>query len=298
MDVEKSNQPAPVTSATVGQAELQALGNQLRERRRALGLTLSAVAASAGMAVGYLSMIERGRVARPPSGDMLARVAEALGLKAQALCHLAAWARAEAPVRDDAARAGAQAARGRALADWLQREGLDAALQSGELERRVGQVLNDMSTDSDMPSDIRLVQGLQQGAGSRLRTVPVMNKVAAGCPTGFTDLDYPARASGDYVAVHGVEDPDAFAAVVTGASMEPMYHAGDLVVFSPAAPVEDGCDCFAKLEPEHESTFKRLRIVDANTYDLVPLNPAFEVRRVARTALAGLCRAVAVQRRL
>ena len=58
--------------------------------------------------------------------------------------------------------------------------------------------------------------------------VPLINKVAAGYPTGFTDLDYPARSSDDVVLVpgypglHGANDPDAFAATVCGSSMPPL----------------------------------------------------------------------------
>ncbi|MEM9415013.1 MAG: S24 family peptidase, partial [Planctomycetota bacterium] len=129
--------------------------------------------------------------------------------------------------------------------------------------------------------------------------VPLINKVAAGLPSGFTDLDYPARTGDElvvvpgYTGLHGANDPDAFAATVSGESMQPGYHEGDVVVFSPLADVVDGCDCFVRLEPDHETTFKRVFLdEEAGRIRLQPLNPAFEPRTVDREQVAGMYRAV------
>lgn len=129
--------------------------------------------------------------------------------------------------------------------------------------------------------------------------VPLINKVAAGYPSGFTDLGYPARVGDDvvvvpgYTGLHGANDPDAFAATVCGDSMRPDYIEGDIVVFSPLADVVDGCDCFARLEPDHESTFKRVFFEPAtDSIRLHPLNDAYPVRTVERDQVAGLFRAV------
>ena len=129
--------------------------------------------------------------------------------------------------------------------------------------------------------------------------VPLINKVAAGYPTGFTDLGYPARVGDDvvivpgYTGLHGGNDPDAFAATVCGDSMLPEYREGDIVVFSPLADVVDGSDCFARLEPDHESTFKRVFFdEDQTVIRLQPLNQDYPVRTVERDQVAGLFRAV------
>lgn len=138
-----------------------------------------------------------------------------------------------------------------------------------------------------------------QEAASSTATVPLINKVAAGYPAAFTDLDYPARASDDvivvpgYTGLHGDHDPDAFAATVCGDSMSPAYRAGDIVVFSPLADVVDGSDCFARLEPDHECTFKRVFFEDnEGRVRLEPLNPDYPARTVNREDVAGLFRAV------
>ncbi|MEM1211869.1 MAG: LexA family transcriptional regulator [Planctomycetota bacterium] len=295
---------------------LQALGSGLRDRRQTLGLTLVALSQLSGIAVGYLSMIERGIVQRPPSAARLRRLAHALGLDAHDLLRQADWARAEGSVRAAATAWAEQARRGRELAAWLRTAGqggepqaarsnppgtaidLDQLYASGQLQQRVDAVLNpadQAATPTSAPTpnpppnpppDLTEPIGL----GPR---IPLINKVAAGLPAGFTDLDYPARVADDYVPGLSLEDPDAFAATVNGRSMEPVYREGEVVVFSPAAPITDGCDCFVRLEPEHHSTFKRVRLHDeSDRVDLVPLNPEFTTRTVERPQIAAMSRAV------
>src|SRR6185295_16344626 len=82
---------------------------------------------------------------------------------------------------------------------------------------------------------------------------PLINKVAAGYPTEFTDLGYPARVADEYVSAPGVTDADAFAARVVGDSMMPLYREGDIVVFSPERDTKDGDDCFVRLERDDET---------------------------------------------
>ena len=67
------------------------------------------------------------------------------------------------------------------------------------------------------------------------RLIPVINKVAAGYPEDFSDLDYPVGVADDYIRCPDLHDPNAFAVRVVGDSMEPKFCEGDIVVFSPAA---------------------------------------------------------------
>jgi len=84
--------------------------------------------------------------------------------------------------------------------------------------------------------------------------------------------------------------------------MEPVYREGDIVVFSPAAALRSGMDCFARLEPDDESTFKRVFIDSGEggreLIRLQPLNPAYPPRVLERERVAGLYAAVSVMRRL
>ena len=120
---------------------------------------------------------------------------------------------------------------------------------------------------------------------------PLSNKHTV---THRRDLDYPARVADEYVGCPDVPDAGAFAARVVGDSMLPDYRAGDVVVFSPAAAVADGCDCFVRLEPDHESTFKRVFFEGkrAEKIRLQPLNPKFAAQVVERRRVAGLYKAV------
>jgi transcriptional regulator with XRE-family HTH domain len=57
----------------------QAVGQELREERRATGRTLASVAREAGVSTQYLSEVERGR--KEPSSEVLGAVAGALDLR-------------------------------------------------------------------------------------------------------------------------------------------------------------------------------------------------------------------------
>jgi transcriptional regulator with XRE-family HTH domain len=314
---------------------MQQLGAWVRERRLALGLTLADLADASGVTRGYLSMIENHRVDNPPSGKVLARLGRALKLEPGTLERSAQWERTPPAIRERLAQAEDRARAGHELAQWLRQVGakrrqgtgkdLDALYRSGQLGRRLNAVLGEGGEAGGGRIEARGAGGTRSakaGSGGEAASspptdrapngpapsppltphpspVPLINKVAAGYPAGFTDLDYPARV-GDglvvvpgYTGMHGGNDPDAFAATVCGASMQPAYAEGDIVVFSPLADVVDGCDCFVRLEPDHETTFKRVFLDDdAGRIRLQPLNPAYEPRTVNREQVAGMFRAV------
>lgn len=277
---------------------MQTVGEWIRELRIGRGLTLSALAHSIGSTKSYLSMIENHRVANPPSDELLGLLEEALGVGDGRLRLAGDWERAPEAVRDQVQRLTGDAARGRDLARFLKesakarREGgrnLDELYRSGELRRRIERALGPEGLGSGGGAE---AAGMSPG-GLALYRVPLVNKVAAGYPSGFTDLDYPARVADDYLSCPGLDDPDAFAATVIGESMMPDYREGDIVVFSPAADVSDGCDCFVRLEPDHETTFKRVFFAeDGALVRLQPLNPKFPPSVHDRERVAGLYRAV------
>lgn len=276
---------------------MQTVGQIIRSRRETLGISLGQLARAVDASKSYLSMIENHRVARPPSRRMVEAIERALGITPGDLQRAAAWDAAAPVVRAEVGQLADAARRGRELADWLRastqrhREGrsLDALYRSGELARRVDATLHaagaGAADESRSPLDARVPLRFQ---------VPVINRVAAGYPRDFTDLDFPARVADEYLPCPDVGDPQAFAARVVGESMSPEYREGDVVVFSPAAPVTDGCDCFVRLEPGHETTFKRVFFdgADPRTLRLQPLNPRFAPTQLERARVAGLYRAV------
>lgn len=278
-----------------GVSPREELGVLVRARRLSLGLSLAALAERVGCAKSYLSQIETGVRENPPRDELLSRIESALGFPAGRLSGAAAWQRTPEDVRRAIAAQGRAARR---LRELIAHHGtgrgvsLDALLASGELSRLVD------SVDPGGAGD----RGVSIAPAVLPREVPLINAVSAGYPTEFTDLGYPARIADEYVRVPDLDDPDAFAARVVGDSMLPEYREGDVVVFSPAREVTSGSDCFARLEPDHETTFKRVFFEPgpdgATQIRLQPLNSIYPPRVVPREGVAGLYRAVTVMRRL
>lgn len=308
-----------------GQARARAFGPRLRELREARGLTLQGLASAAGCTKGYLSSVENEKRG-VPTDEVLVRLEVALGLAAGELVRAAGWERTPVHVRREvvklAAREAAHRDRERKLASIFSRSGideggrllgaLDDAYKSGELANLLG-----MSTK---PAAERALDVASPLVGDLARVlpfeVPLINKVAAGYPREFTDMGYPARVADEYVRCPDIDDPDAFAARVVGDSMLPEYREGDIVVFSPLREIKSGMDCFARLEPDGETTFKRV-FFESERGDvdgaecvkfegeasgvkvrLQPLNPAYAPRVVAREEVGGLYAAVSVIKRL
>jgi SOS-response transcriptional repressor LexA len=222
-----------------------------------------------------------------------------------------------------AAREAAHRDRERKLASIFSRSGideggrllgaLDDAYKSGELANLLGMNTKPGADRSSTAAAAPLVGDLARVLPFE---VPLINKVAAGYPREFTDMGYPARVADEYVRCPDIDDPDAFAARVVGDSMLPEYREGDIVVFSPLREIKSGMDCFARLEPDGETTFKRVFFEsergdpdsdagvkfedDASGVKvrLQPLNPAYAPRVVAREEVGGLYAAVSVIKKL
>ena len=272
---------------------MQTVGQIIRERRESLGLTLAALAEQVGLTKGYLSMIENHRVANPPARTHLHALERALRITDGELLRAADWQVTPPSVRARIERLAQMTGQNQDLLHWLKantgrrRDGaksLDELYKSGELTRRINALL----ATAD-----RADQGVDGNVPVRYQ-VPLINRVAAGYPDDFTDLDYPARVADEYVPCPQLADAHAFAARVVGDSMLPDYKEGDIVIFSPAAEVTDGCDCFVRLEPDHQTTFKRIFFDDqkGDRIRLQPLNPKFPPTTLDRSDVAGLYRAV------
>jgi phage repressor protein C with HTH and peptisase S24 domain len=261
-----------------------AFGDRVRERRVQLGLTLASVARQVGCQKGYLSMIETGR-RPPPTEAILRRLEHVLRLQSNELAEAAHWQTAPSVVREQLRSLRVQTLRASDLAARLlaNPRNLDQMLKSGELHQFVEAASGNME----------IVGRLEQ-------QVPIINRVAAGYPSDFTDLGYPARMADEYLQCPAIGDEDAFAARVVGNSMEPTYAEGDTVVFSPIAATPNGSDCFVRLKPDDETTFKRVFFEgdDGSQVRLRALNPAYKDRVVDREQVAGMYAALYVLRRI
>lgn len=282
----------------------QGVGALIRARREGIGMSLGRLAELSACAKSYLSSVENGHRG-PPSEEVLGRLELALMLGRGSLVEAARWERSMAAGGETVRRRIEALARGdaagRKLAEKLLslkgaggggKTPLDASYLAGELgEFGFGVEGGGPLIGGSMPA----------GALVPLRhEIPLINKVAAGYPREFTDLGYPARVADEYVRVPDLRDPDAFAARVVGDSMLPEYAEGDIVIFSPMLTVRSGMDCFARLEPDHDTTFKRVYFEGEGDefIRLQPLNSVYPPRVVPREEVAGLYAAVSVMRRV
>jgi SOS-response transcriptional repressor LexA len=279
----------------------ETVGSLIAARRKLRRWSLERLAGEVECARSYLWMIERGQRGTPGE-EILLRIEKALGFTPGELIAAARWESTPVEIRERMNSLSGKEPLVRRLAEILGESGirkdgtvsksLDRAHRSGELARLVNRLRPPQESRTD-----KKTRGREAKAPI---DVPLINSVAAGYPREFTDLGYPARVADEYVRVPGLQDPDAFACRVVGDSMLPEYREGDIVVFSPLKAITDGKDCLARLEPDHETTFKRVYLErDAKGGEVIrlqPLNPVYPSRTVERERVAGLFAAVSVTR--
>jgi phage repressor protein C with HTH and peptisase S24 domain len=256
------------------------LGQIIRKRRHELNITLDEVSAKTGFSKPYLSTIETGKVRNPPSDSLLRKLEEVLEFSAGTLRHIANLDRMPADVRQRFEAYEAENQRWRKLVKNL----IDKKSSKGEIDELLSK------------SDLQIDSGSSAIKPGRL--IPVINRVAAGYPVDFDDLEYPAGFADDYVRCPDIDDPHAFAVRVIGDSMEPKFVQGDIVIFSPAAEVRSGDDCFIRLSTPHETTFKKVFFEPQNKVRLQPRNENYAPLIVEGSRINGLYRAVIKYERL
>jgi phage repressor protein C with HTH and peptisase S24 domain len=287
--------------------ERAAFGREIRLARTNRGMTLDALAGATAMAKSYLSQIETG-YAPPPRDDKVRKIAEALGLDPETLVARAHLSQLPQAVKDQMARLkevfdSAEEMMRSLLAASGGKEGrAPASPEGGEAKKAAVPA----TVDLDALHRSGLLHHLAVWGADRVdardktvRPIPVINKVAAGYPREFTDLGYPVGIADEYVTVPAeLSDPNAFAVRVVGDSMEPKYHEGDIVIFSPAAKVQSGDDCFVRFAmaggpSDGETTFKRVFFDADDQIRLQPLNERHAPTFVKPSQIAGIFRAAA-----
>ena len=250
------------------------LGQIIRKKREQLNLTLDDVSNHIGFSKPYLSTIETGKVKNPPSDELLTKLEKILVFEPGLLLHIAHIERLPSDIRQEYESAEAENQKWRKIIKNLIHEKADAS--------RLGELLAE--------SELKIEQDKLPLAAGRL--VPVINKVSAGYPADFDDLDYPVGIADDYIRCPDLHDPNTFAVRVVGDSMEPKFREGDIVIFSPAAEVHNGDDCFIRFTSPHETTFKRVFFESDNKIRLQPRNEKYSPTIVDGNRINGLYRAV------
>jgi len=226
----------------------------LRTYRQEAGLKQSELAAKAGVTGPYVSLLESGK--RPPPADAVTRrIERVLGVPSGTLLHLSHIARTPEDIR-----------------------------RVTDLERLYSEGVLERSASSRAAL----------AAAGELTPIPLINKVSAGYPADFTDLDYPAGVADAYVAVPDLGDPNAFAITVCGDSMTPRFQEGDVLIISPARKVSPGDFCFVRIDAHGEvtSTFKQVFFDADDVVRLVSLNTRYAPRSHPREEVSGIYRAV------
>jgi repressor LexA len=244
------------------------LGQIIRKKREQLHLTLDEVSTSVGFSKPYLSTIETGKVNNPPSDELLTKLEKTLEFAPGLLLHIAHMESLPPDIRQEYESAEAENQKLRQFIKNLIQKKTDAVQ------------VDTLLAESEKTS---LAAG---------RLVPVINKVAAGYPADFNDLDYPAGVADDYVRCPDLHDTNAFAVRVVGDSMEPKFNEGDIVVFSPAAEVHSGDDCFIRFAMPHETAFKRVFFEPDDKVRLQPRNEKYPPMIVDGKRIDGLYRAI------
>ncbi len=233
------------------------LGDIIRRRREDLGITQDQVSVLSGISKPYLSNIETGRAKNPPTDGVLESLADALRMDQADLLRLAHLARTPPDVRHEHEMITAELSKLRGIVKGL----IDSRGAGGEVN--LDALADSISAEGNV---------CNLSAGS---VVPVINNMTAGYPANFTDLDYPPGVADEYVRCPDLHDPQAFAVRVVGDSMEPEFHEGDIVVFSPNTQPRPGDDCFIRFVEDGGTTFKRFYQDDEATIRLQPRNNAY-----------------------
>jgi transcriptional regulator with XRE-family HTH domain len=367
-----ANAALPRAQAATRVETLGQLGALVRVRRKERGLTLDVLAVKTRISKPYLSNIETGRAPGPASDEKLRRIEKALGWAAGHLVGQAAWLRTPASVRKlvrgalEAQReAGARLSPGVGDVPGSLPRRADGTLDLDALLRLAGkgaggQVPNAAGTGEerepktfDVPTRASApLSGPLGAVVGPVRMVPLINRVAAGRATEFTDLGYPVGFADDYVpALEAAAETPAggepsgrggggpargmFAVRVSGDSMVPEFFEGEVLIVGSAAgaagsasnegptnagdareapqaagegaagssgeggatprdagEIRDGAVCLVRLDAAEDfaQTLKRVRFDAANPdlVHLVPSNPAYLPRTVARERITGM----------
>ena len=225
----------------------------LRFYRRKAGLKQSELADKVGVTGPYISLLESGK-RPPPTDEVTRRIETTLGIAAETLLQLAHISRTPEDIRRAAC--------------------LEQLYADGRLKK-----------ESEHRTKIPETE--------LLRRVPLINKVSAGYPADFTDLDYPVGTADEYVVVPDLTDPNAFAITVCGDSMNPRFNEGDVLIISPATAFKSGDFCFVRIDSGGEvtSTFKQVFLED-DTIRLMSLNERYSPQVYPRETITGIYRAV------
>jgi transcriptional regulator with XRE-family HTH domain len=246
------------------------LGQIIRKKREQLGLTLDEVGARSGFSKPYLSTIETGKVHSPPSDELLVKLEKILEFENGLLLYIAHFEKMPSDIRL------------RYESAQTENRQLKLFIRNLIREKKQPAAIDTLLAKSPLSID------LGEECVSAGLIVPVINKADCQYPQSIGDLDDLPAIAEDYIRCPDLDDPKAFAVRVFGDAMEPRFSHGSIVVFSPAADVSDGDDCFISLASARETTFKRVFFEKNNAVRLQPRNEKYSPAIVSRRRIRGI----------
>ena len=130
---------------------------------------------------------------------------------------------------------------------------------------------------------------IHDGGAGAVRGVPLLGFAEAGAGGYFDDGGFPVGEGWDEIAFPAVSDDHAYALEVSGASMEPAYRDGDVIIVSPSAPIRRGDRVVVKTR-SGEVMAKELKRQSAKALELKSLNAEHADRTVSSTDVAWIAR--------
>jgi phage repressor protein C with HTH and peptisase S24 domain len=127
------------------------------------------------------------------------------------------------------------------------------------------------------------------GDGAAAKAVPLIGFAEAGAGGYFDDGGFPVGEGWDQIAFPQVSDEHAYALEVSGASMEPAYRDGDVIIVSPAAPIRRG-DRVVVRARSGEVMVKELKRRTGKSIELRSLNTAHPDRTLAAADVLWIAR--------
>jgi len=130
-----------------------------------------------------------------------------------------------------------------------------------------------------------------EGSAAMVQRIPVIGYAEAGDEGYFDDAGYPSGSGWDEVVFPDLGDPHAYALEVSGESMEPLYHDGDIIIVSPEASVRRGDRVVVKTVRD-EVMAKQLHRRSARKVELLSINTSHPDRTLAAEEVLWIHRIV------
>ena len=147
-------------------------------------------------------------------------------------------------------------------------------------------------TGASLEAFTALVTGSPVATSARpARRIPLIGLAQAGGEGYFDDAGFPVGGGWDEAGLPEIADPHAYALEIAGASMEPVFRDGDMVVVSPAAPIRRGDRVVARTVAG-EVMAKQLARRSARRIELKSLNPEHRDRSFDLTEVAWVHRII------